>query len=149
MRKIIVFSSLLLLVVFSYGIAAAVPIIAPPPLNVKIFSQAFTLYDSGFVSTPLDLEVATTGCGQLLACVFNNSVGADNLPITLNLEFLYPPLLPPTCSGSGQAAVSLLTLPTNSSSSNCANLQYNVIPPCLRVDTVGPATSYSVLLLCE
>ena len=165
MRKIISFISVLCIVAFSYGIAVAsqptssvivsnapsqpVPVTAPAPLNVKLFSQPFTLYDSGFVSSPQDLEVSTTGCGQLVACVFNNSVGATNLPVTLNLEFIYPALSPPACTGTGLAAVSLLTLTVNSSSSNCENLQYSVIPPCLRVATDGPATSYSVLLLCQ
>jgi hypothetical protein len=165
MRKIISFTSILFFVVFSYSIVMAapptssvivsnapsqpLPVTAPNPLNVKIFSQPFTLYDSGFVSSPIDYEVGTTGCGKLLACVFNNSIGAANLPVTLNLEFVYPPLAPPACSGTGFVGVSLLTLTVDSLSSNCADLQHGVLPPCLRVATDGLATSYAVILLCQ
>ncbi len=147
MRKGIVFAGLLFLVVSSYGIAVAAPLTAPPPLS--IFSQPFVLYDSGFVSGPLDLEVASTGCSKLLVFVFNNSVGAINLPVTLNLEFVYPPLSPPACSGPGHVAVSLMTLTVNSDSSNVANFPYSVIPPCLHIVTSGPSPSYSVGLLCN
>ncbi len=147
MRKIIVLASLLLLVVCSYGIAVAAPQTAPAPLN--IFSQPFVLYDSGLVSGPLDLEVATTGCNKLLVFVFNNFVGADNLPVTLNLEFVYPPLSPPACTGPGHVAVSLLTLTVNSGSSDVANFPYSVIPPCLHIVTNGSSPSYSVGLLCN
>ncbi len=149
MRKIVVFTSLLFLFVSSYDTVVAVPLTAPPPLNAKIFSQPFVLYDSGFVSGPLDVEVATTGCNQLLAFVFNNFVGAIDLPITLNLEFVYPPLLPPACTGSGQVAVSLLSLTASSGSGNVANFPNSVIPPCLRIVTNGPSPSYSVGLLCN
>ncbi len=147
MRKTIVFASLLFLVVFAYGIAVAVPLTAPTPFN--IFNQPFVLYDSGFVSGPLDLEVATTGCNKLLVFVFNNAVGAVNLPVTLNLEFLYPPLAAPACSGPARVGVSLLTLTADSGSGNVANFPYSVIPPCLRIVTSGASPSYSVGLLCN
>ena len=161
-----VLTSLLILIVSSYGVAVAapptssvivsnapsqpVPITAPLPLNVSIFRQPFTLYDSGVVpGTPLDLELATTNCISLLACVFNYSVGATNLPVNLSLDLVYPPLAPPACTGSGQVAVPLLTSTVNSAASTCTAFPLNVIPPCLRVATDGPATSYSVLLLCQ
>ncbi len=147
MRKLILSASLLFMVVSVHGIAAAAPLTAPAPL--KIFNQPFVLYDSGFVSGPLDLEVASTGCSKLLVFVFNNSIGAINLPVTLNLEFVYPPLSPPSCSGPGHVAVSLLTLTVNSDSANVVNFPYSVIPPCLHIVTSGPSPSYSVGLLCN
>ena len=149
MGKIIALTSALILIAIAHGSATAAPITVPPPFHLPVF-QSFTIYDSGFQSSPIDLEVNAASCSSLLACVFNNSVGAVNLPITLFLDYVYPPFSPPACAGQGGVvAVTLLTFTVNSSSANCENLPTNIVPPCLRVATQGSATSYSVELLCH
>ncbi len=160
MKKIIALTSLLILTILSYGSAVAAPpttsvIVtngsSQPVPTISTYQAPYTLYDSGFVSTPLDLEVAATDCRFLMACVFNNSpAGAVNQPVTLNLDFVYPPLAAPACTdGTPIAAVTLLTVTANTLSSACSNYPMNVLPQCIRVATDGTATSYSVLLTCQ
>ena len=167
MKRQISLVSILVLVVLSSTIATAaptpssvivantpaqsIPITAPAPLNVSIFRQPFVLYDSGFVSgtPPLNTEVNASNCNTLMACVINNSIGALNLPVTLTLGLVYPPLTPPACSGLGQAFVPLQTLTVDSGAAQCASFPNSVIPACLRVSTDGQASSFSVLLLCQ
>jgi hypothetical protein len=165
MKRQISLVSVLILIVLSSTIATAapapssvivantpaqsIPITAPAPLNVSIFRQPFVLFDSGFVSVNLNTEVNASNCNTLLACVINNSIGAINLPVTLTLGLVYPPLVPPACSGSGQAFVPLQTLTVDSGAAQCASFPNSVIPACLRVSTDGQAPSFSVLLLCQ
>jgi hypothetical protein len=159
MKKIIVLTSVLMFAILSCGNAMAAKTTtsvivtngsSQPVPTISTYQAPYTLYDSGLVSGSLDTEVDTTHCRSLMACVFNNSpVGALNLPVTLYLEFVYPPLAAPACTGTPIAAVTLLTVTANSLSSACSNYPMNVLPQCIRVATDGTATSYSVLLTCQ